>query len=47
MIENDAYEQIVKKIEADPYYFAEGKYTEADMIQKYGFGRNGERITHC
>ena len=45
--ENDAYEQITDKILKDPYYFVEGKYTESDLIYKYGFGENGERITHC
>ena len=45
--EKDAYEQITDKISKDPFYFVEGKYTEADLIHKYGFGENGERITHC
>ena len=45
--ENDAYEQITDKILKDPYYFVEGKYTESDLIHKYGFGKNGERVTHC
>ena len=45
--EKDAYEQITRKINADPYYFVEGTYTDKDLIHEYGFGRNGERVTHC
>ena len=42
-----AYEQISEKINSDPYYFTDGKYTVKDLIHKYGFGENGERVTHC
>lgn len=45
--EKDAYEQIVSRIFRDPFYFVEGRYTEEDLVHKYGFGKNGERITHC
>lgn len=45
--EKDAYEQIASRIMQDPYYFVEGSYTESDLVHKYGFGENGERITHC
>ena len=45
--EKDAYEQITGRIVKDPYYFVEGRYTESDLVHKYGFGKNGERVTHC
>ncbi len=45
--EKDAYEQISSRIMQDPYYFVDGEYTESDLIHKYGFGKNGERVTHC
>lgn len=47
LAERDAYEQIRDRITKDPYYFVEGKYTQADLIHRYGFGINGERVTHC
>ena len=45
--EVDAYEQILNKISYDPYYFVEGTYSDKDLIHKYSFGLNGERVTHC
>ncbi len=45
--EKDAYEQIVEKIRKEPFYFVESPYTEQDLIHEYGFGLNGERVTHC
>ena len=45
--EKDAYEQITDRILKEPYYFVDGSYTESDLIHRYGFGENGERITHC
>lgn len=45
--EKDAYEQIAEKIRKDPYYFVESPYTEQDLVHEYGFGHNGEKITHC
>ena len=42
-----AYEQITEKINNNPYYFTNGQYTAEDLIHKYGFGENGERVTHC
>lgn len=47
LAEKDAYEQIVSRIGQDPYYFVEGTYTENDLVHEYGFGHNGEKITHC
>lgn len=44
---DDAYKHIVDKIKTDPFYFVEGKYTDKDLIHRYGFGENGERVTHC
>lgn len=45
--EKDAYEQIKERIRKDPYYFVESPYTEQDLIHEYGFGLDGERVTHC
>lgn len=47
LAEKDAYEQIIRRIRKDPYYFVEGEYTESDLIHEYGFGHSGERVTHC
>lgn len=44
---DDAYAEIANKIKTDPFYFVEGKYTEKDLVHKYSFGKNGERVTHC
>lgn len=45
--EKDAFREILKRIKHDPYYFVQGKYKEEDLLHKYGFGQNGERVTHC
>lgn len=44
---DDAFHQISDKIEKDPFYFVDGTYRDEDLIHKYGFGQNGERVTHC
>lgn len=45
--EKDAYREICEKIKSDPCYFVEGTYKDEDLVHKYGFGQNGERVTHC
>lgn len=45
--EKDAFREISSRIIKDPYYFVQGTYTDKDLIHKYSFGHNGERVTHC
>lgn len=47
LCEKDAFNEIGSRIKNDPYYFVQGMYKDEDLVHQYGFGQNGERVTHC
>lgn len=45
--EEHVYAEAVRQIEGNIHYFLKKPFTEADLVKKYVYGRNGERVTHC
>ena len=45
--ENDAYEEIVRNIEGNKFYYLAKPYQDVDLVHQYTYDWTKSRITHC